>query len=67
MFEDYTFNPTTKKISRVTQDDIANGSKPIFVAMVLEPLWQIYEVAMIDHNPHKAAKMAKRGVWICLL
>lgn len=64
MFDNYGYNPSTKKITQLTINE-DSALKPIFVVMVLEPLWQIYDVGVIQNNPEKAAKMAKRGVsWI---
>lgn len=63
MFDDYAFNKTTKKIVKV--DPSNTNAKPMFVTMVLEPIWQMYEVAIAQQNGEKAAKMAKRlGVQI---
>jgi ribosome assembly protein 1 len=61
MFDDYAFNATTKKIVRV---DPYGGSnmKPMFVTMILEPLWQMYDVTLTQQNGKKAANMAKRAV-----
>jgi ribosome assembly protein 1 len=60
LFDDYGFNPTTKKIVKV--DPYNPQIKPMFVAMILEPIWQMYEVIFTQQNPEKAAKMAKRAV-----
>jgi hypothetical protein len=32
----------------------------MFVVMVLEPIWQLYEVTYLNADMDKAAKMAKR-------
>ena len=62
MFEDFSFNPKTKKLVRC--DPLDTSSQPMFAAMVLEPLWQLYDAAVIQQNPEKAAKMAARGVGV---
>lgn len=58
MFDDFAFNKTTKKIVKVDPGNA--NSKPMFVTMVLEPIWQMYDVAITQQNGEKAAKMAKR-------
>ena len=60
MFEDFSFNPKTKKLVRC--DPLDTSSQPMFATMVLEPLWQLYDAAVMQQNPEKAAKMAARGV-----
>ena len=62
MFEDFSFNPKTKKL--VHCDPLDTSSQPMFATMVLEPLWQLYDAAVIQQNPEKAAKMAARGVGV---
>jgi translation elongation factor EF-G len=58
MFDDFAFNKVTKKIVKV--DPSNPNAKPMFVTMVLEPIWQMYNVAITEQNSEKAAKMAKR-------
>lgn len=60
MFDDFGYNPTTKKIIKV--DPYNPQIKPMFVSMILEPLWQMYDVIFNQQNAEKAAKMAKRAV-----
>lgn len=60
LFEDYSLNPTTKKISKCDINDY--NSKPMFATMILEPIWQLYDVCITQKDPTKAAKMALRGV-----
>lgn len=60
LFDDYGFNPTTKKIIKV--DPYNPQIKPMFVTMILEPIWQMYDVIFNQQNSEKAAKMAKRAV-----
>ena len=64
MFEDFTFNAKTKKLARC--DPLDPSSQPMFATMVLEPLWQLYDAAVTQQNPEKAAKMAARGVGVDL-
>lgn len=59
-FEYYSFNTKTMKIIKCDPTDSA--AKPMFATMILEPIWQIYEAAVISQDPEKAAKMAQRGV-----
>lgn len=60
IFEDYSFNPNTKKIVKCDPSD--PNSQPMFASMVLGPIWQIYEAAILQSDPEKASKMAKKGV-----
>ncbi|CAE7565595.1 RIA1, partial [Symbiodinium microadriaticum] len=61
MFDDYAFNSASKKIVRI--DPYASTvMKPMFVTMILEPLWQMYDVTLNQQNAKKAANMAKRAV-----
>lgn len=57
LFEDYSFNSVTKKITKCDPND-SNSSRPMFASMVLDPIWKVYELAIINQSPDKAAKMA---------
>lgn len=57
LFEDYSFNSVTKKITKCDPND-SNSSRPMFASMVLDPIWKVYELAIINQSPEKAAKMA---------
>jgi ribosome assembly protein 1 len=57
LWGDFVFNAKTLAVSRYTQDSKA---KPMFVAMVLDPIWQLYEVTVLEQDLDKAAKMVKR-------
>ncbi len=61
LFEDYSFNTATKKISRCDPND-PQASRPMFASMVLDPIWKIYELALVNNEPEKAAKMANKRV-----
>ena len=66
MFDDYAYIPSTKKIVKI--DTHSSTAKPMFVSMILEPLWQMYDVTLVQQNGEKAAKMAKRAVCVeCFL
>ena len=39
----------------------------MFATMVLDPLWQLYETAMVQQDATKAANMANKGVSELLL
>lgn len=58
LFEDFSFNPSSKKI--VKCDPYDTNSKPMFVVMILDPIWQLYDVAVSQGDPAKAAKMATK-------
>lgn len=70
LFEDFSFNSKTKKI--VKCDPYSSGSgggggsseamRPMFASMVLDPIWQLYDIAVNEGQPKRAAKMAQNGV-----
>ncbi len=60
MFEDYFLNPTTKKIVKCDPDN--SSHVPMFVSLILEPIWNLYSAAMTERDPHKAAKYAEDEV-----
>ncbi len=57
LWGDFLFNPKTLAVSRFTPESKA---KPMFVAMILDPIWQLYEVTVLDKDLEKAGKMIKR-------
>ncbi len=61
LFDDFGYNPSTKKIIKI--DPYNPQIKPMFVTMILEPIWQMYDVIFNQQNAEKAAKMAKRAVF----
>ena len=62
-FGDYSLNLETKKVIKYDpQTDGYSEKKPIFVALVLEPIWELYTTAIIDQNPQHAADYAKKEV-----
>ena len=63
IFEDYAFNPSTKKLVKCNIGENSN-LKPMFATMILDPIWQMYDVCIIQQNPEKAAKMAARGLGV---
>ena len=66
IFDDYSLNLKTKKLVRCDPTD--STSHPMFATMILEPLWQLYDAAVVQQNPEKAAKMAVCGVSkLCIL
>lgn len=66
IFEDYALNPATKKIVKL--DTARTGTagedemKPMFATMVLDPLWQLYEAALVEQDAAKTADLANKGV-----
>lgn len=60
MFDDFAFNPKTKKLFRCDADN--SNATPLFASLVLEPISQIYQTCIVQQDPAKAAKMAQRGV-----
>jgi ribosome assembly protein 1 len=57
LWGDFVFNAKTLAVSRYSQETKA---KPMFVAMVLDPIWQLYEATVLEQDLDKAAKMIKR-------
>jgi ribosome assembly protein 1 len=70
IFEDYALNLQTKKI--VPLDTARTGTagddnmKPMFATMVLDPLWELYEAALVEQNAAKTAELASKTV-SCML
>ena len=60
IFEDYMFNSKTKKLVKCSPND--EKMKPMFASMILDPIWQLYDVGVNQENPEKAAKMAKNAL-----
>ena len=58
IFEDYALQVTTKKIVKV--DPQNREMKPMFVTMILDQIWLLYETAILQHNPEKAARIAAK-------
>lgn len=57
LWGNFVFNAQNLSISRYTPE---NKSKPMFVAMVLDPIWQLYEAAVLEENLQKVRRMIKK-------
>lgn len=57
LWGDFVFNPKAQTVTRWTAESKA---KPMFVAMVLDPIWQLYDTAVVTPDLDKVAKMIKR-------
>jgi ribosome assembly protein 1 len=58
-FGDYSFNMVDKKILKCDPLDTSNTTvKSMFAALILDPIWQLYEVGIVNQDPVKAAQMA---------
>ncbi len=57
LWGDFVFNVKTLAVSRYTPESKA---KPMFVAMILDPIWQIYEATVLEEDLQKVGKMVKR-------
>lgn len=71
IFEEYCYNPVTKKLIKydpgVDMFDAANSwKKPLFVVMVLEPLWEMYTKCVIEKDFQGAAQYIKQEVCVLL-
>ncbi|CAM9920643.1 unnamed protein product, partial [Hapterophycus canaliculatus] len=51
----FVLNAKTKKVTKWTPS--SQGS-PMFVSMILDPIWQLYDAAVRDKNGAKAGRMA---------
>lgn len=60
LFEEYAYHPAEKKL--VKCDPNKPNIVPMFVKMILEPIWQLYDIAIEQGDPTKAAKMAARAL-----
>lgn len=59
LWGDFVFNPKSLTVTRyVSTPD--TKAKPMFVSMILDPIWQLYDVTVGNPDFEKAAKMAKR-------
>jgi ribosome assembly protein 1 len=59
-FDDYSYNTIDKKLVKCDPSNTHNNTKPIFAAMVLDPIWQIYDAAIVHHDPQRAANIASK-------
>ncbi|CAK9250497.1 unnamed protein product [Sphagnum jensenii] len=58
-FSDYSLDLQEKKILKYDPSHSSNpAEKPMFVAMILDPIWQLYESALVNSDPERAAKLA---------
>jgi hypothetical protein len=48
IFEDYAYNETTKKLVKYDMTD--NSMKPMFAAMILEPIWKVYDMCITQQG-----------------
>jgi len=59
-FEDYSLNVKDKKIVKYDPQNSSSGQKPMFAAMILDPIWQLYETTAINPDLEKAVAMAAK-------
>ena len=62
LFEDFSLNLKTKKIIRY-DSQLDNGLLPMFAALILEPIWQLYQTCIVQQDPSQAATIAKQEVY----
>lgn len=53
----YYYNPKTKKVLKKPFNET---SKPMFVQLILDPLWRVYDVVINVRNEEKVLALAKR-------
>eukprot|EP01031_Cornospumella_fuschlensis_P032612 gene32612-39430_t len=56
LFEDYYINLETKKIGKYGGSD--SSKSPMFANLVLEPIWEIYDCALVRGDLQELGKMA---------
>lgn len=57
LWGDYYYNPKTKKVSKKPYNDTV---KPMFVQLILDPIWKVYECIMKIGSEEKLLSMVKR-------
>ncbi len=66
IFDDYCFNPQTKKLVKYDPSDAhSEWKQPLFVKMILEPLFYVYATCMLDKNVPEAVRYVKEEVGVC--
>jgi ribosome assembly protein 1 len=60
LFEDYTFIEETKKIIKLDYSDMSK--QPMFAALVLQPIWTIYETLLLHQDIQGTANYVKTEV-----
>ena len=53
LFEDYSFNRDTCKITKYDAKD--RNMKPMFAEMILDPIWKVYDLCISKNNAQEAA------------
>ncbi|CAB1115634.1 unnamed protein product [Ectocarpus sp. CCAP 1310/34] len=53
----FVLNAKTKKVTKWTP---SSQNTPMFVSMILDPIWQLYDAAVQDKNSAKAGRMAAK-------
>eukprot|EP01038_Epipyxis_sp_PR26KG_P004266 gene4266-6045_t len=54
LFDDYSINLDTKKLVKCDQSE----GIPMFATLVLDLIWEMYDLSVLQHNPQSAAKIA---------
>lgn len=59
LWGDYYFDPKTRKVisGNSSAAKMLRNSKPLFVQLVLENIWKVYESSIIERNPDQSAKI----------
>eukprot|EP01039_Chlorochromonas_danica_P010146 gene10146-11229_t len=66
LFEEYYLNIETKKIGKVDYGEGGVKAVPMFAALVLEPLWQVYSLALLEPDLQALVKFAQDELEITL-
>eukprot|EP00607_Mallomonas_marina_P002183 CAMPEP_0182435606 /NCGR_PEP_ID=MMETSP1167-20130531/76741_1 /TAXON_ID=2988 /ORGANISM="Mallomonas Sp, Strain CCMP3275" /LENGTH=1013 /DNA_ID=CAMNT_0024626845 /DNA_START=248 /DNA_END=3289 /DNA_ORIENTATION=+ len=59
-FDNYAINTSTKKLFRCDPDN--NGEIPMFVSLILQPIWDLYHACILRQDTVEAEKMAKEVI-----
>lgn len=71
IFDDYCYNPKTKKLVKYSPSDSLDPEnawkKPLFVVMILEPIFHVYSSCMIDKNTDEAVRYLQEEFGVAII
>ena len=64
IFEDYCYNPKTQRLIKFnsSESSVVPWKKPLFVIMVLEPIFYVYTCCLVDKNIPEAIRYVQEEV-----
>jgi len=57
MWGDYSLQPKTNKIIKHTS---SSSTPPIFVSLILQPIWSVYEACLVEDRPRRVVGMGEK-------